>query len=85
MSAATITADATLELRLKAMHLPAFLEHYLELAQRARPKAGVRPPLGRTKLVKRSRCGRTGDAGAHCLPAPAAPIRPRLTDPSNDC
>ena len=35
MSAATITADATLELRLKAMHLPSFLEHYLELAQRA--------------------------------------------------
>jgi DNA replication protein DnaC len=34
MSAATISADATLQLRLKAMHLPSVLEHYLELAQR---------------------------------------------------
>ncbi|MGH8702858.1 MAG: IS21-like element helper ATPase IstB [Burkholderiales bacterium] len=35
MSAATITRDATLELRLKALRLPAFLGHYLELAERA--------------------------------------------------
>src|SRR3984893_2166243 len=35
MSAATIATDETLQLRLKAMHLPSFLEHYLELAQRA--------------------------------------------------
>ena len=37
------------------------------------------------KLVRRSLSGRKGDAGAHCLPAPAVPIKKRLTDPSNDC
>jgi DNA replication protein DnaC len=35
MSAATIATDETLQLRLKAMHLPSILEHYMELAQRA--------------------------------------------------
>jgi DNA replication protein DnaC len=35
MSAATIITDETLQLRLKAMHLPSFLEHYLELGERA--------------------------------------------------
>ena len=35
MSAATITRDETLELRLKALRLPSFLEQYLELAERA--------------------------------------------------
>ena len=35
MSGATIVTDETLQLRLKAMHLPSFLEHYLELAERA--------------------------------------------------
>jgi hypothetical protein len=35
MSTATIIADETLPLRLKALHLPSFLDHYLELAQRA--------------------------------------------------
>jgi DNA replication protein DnaC len=35
MSAATVVADETLQLRLKALHLPSFLEHYAELAQRA--------------------------------------------------
>ena len=35
MSAATIIRDETLELRLKALHLPSFLGHYLELAERA--------------------------------------------------
>jgi DNA replication protein DnaC len=35
MSAATITRDETLELRLKALRLPSLLEHYGELAQRA--------------------------------------------------
>ena len=35
MSGATIAADETLQLRLKAMHLPSFLEHYLGLAERA--------------------------------------------------
>lgn len=35
MSATTIATDETMQLRLKAMHLPSFLEHYVELAQRA--------------------------------------------------
>src|SRR4051794_26467567 len=35
MSAATVVVDETLQLRLKAMHLPSFLEHHVELAQRA--------------------------------------------------
>ena len=35
MSAATIARDETLELRLKALHLPSFLAHYVELAERA--------------------------------------------------
>ena len=35
MSASTITRDETLELRLKALRLPSFLGHYLELAERA--------------------------------------------------
>jgi DNA replication protein DnaC len=35
VSAATVVADETLQLRLKALHLPSFLEHYAELAQRA--------------------------------------------------
>lgn len=35
MSAATIATDETLQLRLKALHLPSFLEHYVELAERA--------------------------------------------------
>ena len=32
MSAATIATDETLQLRLKAMYLPSFFEHYMELA-----------------------------------------------------
>jgi DNA replication protein DnaC len=35
MRTATIGTDEVLQLRLKAMHLPSFLEHYLELAERA--------------------------------------------------
>ncbi len=35
MRAATISTNEVLQLRLKAMHLPSFLEHYLELAERA--------------------------------------------------
>ena len=35
MRTATISTDEVLQLRLKAMHLPSFLEHYLELAERA--------------------------------------------------
>jgi DNA replication protein DnaC len=35
MSTATKVTDETMQLRLKAMHLPSFLEHYVELAQRA--------------------------------------------------
>jgi DNA replication protein DnaC len=35
MSAAIVATDETLQLRLKAMHLPSFLEHYVELGQRA--------------------------------------------------
>ena len=35
MSAATIARDETLELRLKALRLPSFLEQYIELAERA--------------------------------------------------
>jgi len=35
MTAATIARDETLELRLKALRLPSFLGHYLELAERA--------------------------------------------------
>jgi hypothetical protein len=34
-SAATIATDETLQLRLKALHLHSFLEHYVELARRA--------------------------------------------------
>lgn len=35
MTAAAIARDETLELRLKALHLPSFLAHYAELAERA--------------------------------------------------
>ena len=35
MSATAIGRDDTLELRLKALRLPSFLEQYLELAERA--------------------------------------------------
>ena len=35
MNAVTITRDETLELRLKALRLPSFLEQYLEVAERA--------------------------------------------------
>ena len=35
MSVATISRDETLELRLKALRLPSFLEQYLDLAKRA--------------------------------------------------
>jgi DNA replication protein DnaC len=35
MSAVTIARDETLELRLKALRLPSFLEQYLELAEKA--------------------------------------------------
>ena len=35
MSVATIGRDDTLELRLKALHLPSFVEKYIELAERA--------------------------------------------------
>jgi DNA replication protein DnaC len=35
MSTAAKATDETMQLRLKAMHLPSFLEHYVELAQRA--------------------------------------------------
>ena len=42
MSAATIARDETLELRLKALRLPSFLEQYIELAERAPPRVGAR-------------------------------------------
>jgi DNA replication protein DnaC len=35
MSAVTVVTDETLQLRLKAMHLPSFLDRYAELAERA--------------------------------------------------
>jgi DNA replication protein DnaC len=35
MSAVTIARDETLELRLKALHLPSFYEQYIELAERS--------------------------------------------------
>jgi DNA replication protein DnaC len=35
MSSVPTITDETLQLRLKAMHLPSFLDHYLELAERA--------------------------------------------------
>jgi DNA replication protein DnaC len=35
MKAVKIGTDKVLQLRLKAMHLPSFLKHYLELAERA--------------------------------------------------
>ena len=35
MSATTISRDETLQLRLKALRLPSFLEQYIELAERA--------------------------------------------------
>lgn len=35
MSTATIGAEEALRLRLRAMHLPSFIEHYSELAERA--------------------------------------------------
>lgn len=49
MSAASL-ADETLKLRLKALHLPAFLEHYRELSQRAAAE-GWSPVRYLTELV----------------------------------
>jgi hypothetical protein len=50
---------------------------------------GPRDHAGRaqveTKSSNASNAAGQGDAGAHCLLAPAEPNRPRITDPSNDC
>jgi DNA replication protein DnaC len=50
MTAVASSVDAALELRLKALHLPSFLEHYLELAQRAAAE-GWSPVRYLTELV----------------------------------
>jgi len=50
MSAATVVTEETLQLRLRAMHLPSFLEHYVELAQRAGAE-GWSPVRYLTELV----------------------------------
>lgn len=50
MSAATVVTEETLQLRLRAMHLPSFLEHYVELAQRAGAE-GWSPVQYLTELV----------------------------------
>ena len=41
MNTATITRDETLELRLKALRLPSFLEQYIEWPSVRPPKAGA--------------------------------------------
>ncbi len=50
MNAASITGEETLRLRLRAMHLPSFIEHYADLAQRATSE-GWHPVRYLTELV----------------------------------
>jgi len=50
MSANTVASDETLQLRLKALHLHSFLEHYVELALRAAAE-GWNPVRYLTELV----------------------------------
>ncbi len=50
MSAATASAEETLRLRLRAMHLPSFIENYTDLAQRATSE-GRSPVRYLTELV----------------------------------
>ena len=53
----------------------------VKLRPRLRHQTALRSNEAHRALPKR----RKGDAGAHWVPAPAAPNKKRITDPSNDC
>ena len=93
MSAATIPRDETLELRLKALHLPSFLSHYLELAERAVAEgwshvrylaelvtleANERADRRITRLMKDAKLPRDKTAATLDLNRFAAPIRGQI-------
>src|ERR1700740_2167744 len=93
MSAATIAADETLQLRLKALHLPSFLEHYVELAERAAPEgwshvryltelvaleANDRPDRRMTRLLKEAKLPREKTLATLDVNRFAAPLRGQI-------
>jgi DNA replication protein DnaC len=93
MSATTIAPNETLRLRLKALHLPAFLEHYAELAQRAAAEgwdhvrylaelvmleANERADRRMTRLLKEARLPREKTLATLELQRFAAPLRGQI-------
>ena len=93
MSAATIAPNETLRLRLKALHLPAFLEHYAELAQRAAAEgwdpvrylaelvmleANERADRRMTRLLKEAKLPREKTLATLELQRFAAPLRGQI-------
>jgi DNA replication protein DnaC len=93
MSATTIATDETLQLRLKALQLPSFLEHYAELAQRAAAEgwshvrylaelvtleANERADRRMTRLLKEAKLPREKTLSTLDLNRFAAPLRGQI-------
>jgi DNA replication protein DnaC len=93
MSATTIATDETLQLRLKAMHLPSFFEHYLEMGQRAAAEgwshvryltelvtieANDRADRRMTRLLKEAKLPRDKTLATLDLNRYAAPLRGQI-------
>jgi len=93
MSAATVVTDETLRLRLKAMHLPSFLEHHVELAHRAAAEgwshvryltelvtleASERADRRMTRLLKEAKLPREKTLSTLDLNRFAAPLRGQI-------
>jgi DNA replication protein DnaC len=93
MSAATVVTDETLRLRLKAMHLPSFLEHHVELALRAASEgwshvryltelvtleASERADRRMTRLLKEAKLPREKTVSTLDLNRFAAPLRGQI-------
>lgn len=93
MTTATVGTDETLRLRLKAMHLPSFLEHHVELAQRAASEgwshvryltelvtleASERADRRMTRLLKEAKLPREKTLSTLDLNRFAAPLRGQI-------
>jgi DNA replication protein DnaC len=93
MSAVTTVTDETLRLRLKALHLPSFLDHYLQLAQRAATEgwghvryltelialeASERADRRMTRLLKNAKLPREKTLATLDLKRFAAPLRGQI-------
>jgi DNA replication protein DnaC len=93
MSGAPIAGEETLRLRLKALHLSAFLEHYAELAQRAAAQgwshvpylaelvtleANERADRRMTRLLKEAKLPREKTLATLDLQRFAAPLRGQI-------